>query len=85
MGAANVPAVGDNILTLDGEQGAKVASALGLESVFPAHFEGWEHYTQGRSGIEEAFEAAGLGDRLHVLDPGEAEAVTVGTGSGLVP
>ncbi len=77
MGAANVPAVGDNILTLDGEQGARVASTLGLDAVFPAHFEGWEHYTQGRSGIEEAFEEAGLSDRLHMLDPGEAETVAV--------
>ncbi len=77
MGAANVPAVGDNILTLDGKEGAKVAETLGLEAVFPAHFEGWEHYTEGRSGIEEAFAAAGVGDRLHMLDPGEAETVTV--------
>ena len=77
MGAANVPAVGDNILTLDGEQGARVTSTLALEAVFPAHFEGWEHFTQGRSGIEEAFEAAGLSDRLHMLDPGEAETIAV--------
>lgn len=77
LGAANVPAVGDNILTLDGEQGARVTSVLGLEAVFPAHFEGWEHYTEGRSGIEEAFQAAGLSDRLHMLDPGEAETVSV--------
>lgn len=77
MGAASVPAVGDNILTLDGEQGARVTSTLGLEAVYPAHFEGWEHFTQGRTGMEEAFAQAGLSDRLHVLDPGEVVTVAV--------
>lgn len=77
MGAANVAAVGDNILTLNGEQGARVASTLGLEAVFPAHFEGWEHFTEGRDGIEEAFARAGLSDRLRVLSPGEVVTVAV--------
>jgi L-ascorbate metabolism protein UlaG (beta-lactamase superfamily) len=77
MGAANVPAVGDNILTLSGEQATRLVSALGLKEVFPAHFEGWEHYTEGREGIEAAFAAAAIGDRLNLLDPGERAAVVV--------
>ncbi len=72
MGAANVPAVGDNRLTMNGEEGARVTSTLGIKNVYPAHFEGWLHYKEGREGIEAAFEAAGLRDRLNVLNPGES-------------
>ena len=72
MGAANVPAVGDNRLTMNGEEGARVVVTLGLKNAYPAHFEGWQHYKEGRDGIEAAFEAAGVRDRLHILDPGES-------------
>jgi L-ascorbate metabolism protein UlaG (beta-lactamase superfamily) len=72
MGAANVPAVGDNRLTMNGEEGARVTKTLDVKNVFPAHFEGWLHYKEGRSGIENAFESAGVSDRLHVLDPGQS-------------
>ena len=72
MGAANVPAVGDVRLTMDGEEGAKVVSTLDIQVAFPAHFEGWLHYKQGRDGIESAFDAAGVRDRLRFLTPGES-------------
>jgi L-ascorbate metabolism protein UlaG (beta-lactamase superfamily) len=71
MGAASVPAVGGRRLTMNGEEGVKVAEALSLSRVFPAHFEGWMHYQEGRDGIEQAFDAAGLTDVLSFLDPGE--------------
>lgn len=71
MGAASVPAVGGRRLTMNGEEGAKVTRALSLASVYPAHFEGWEHYQEGRDGIEAAFDVAGLTDVLKILDPGE--------------
>ncbi len=72
MGAANVPAVGDIRLTMNGEEGARVTKTLGIKHAYPAHFEGWAHYKQGRAGIESDFEAAGVRDRLHFLDPGES-------------
>ena len=76
MGAANVPAVGDIRLTMNGEEGARVTETLGIETAFPAHYEGWEHYKEGAEGIREAFASAGLSDRLRMLDPGQsAEAV----------
>lgn len=71
MGAATVPAVGGRRLTMNGEEGARVTQALDLASVYPAHFEGWEHYQEGRVDIEEAFGAAGLTDALNILDPGQ--------------
>jgi L-ascorbate metabolism protein UlaG (beta-lactamase superfamily) len=72
MGAANVPAVGDIRLTMNGEEGARVTSTLGVSNAYPAHFEGWLHYKQGRDGIAADFERAGVRDRLQFLDPGES-------------
>ena len=77
MGAANVPAVGDNRLTMNGEEGARVTKTLGPKQAYPAHFEGWLHYKEGRDGIEASFEAAGVRDQLNFLDPGESATPTV--------
>lgn len=75
LGAANVPAVGDNFLTMNAADGVHATQALGLKHVYPAHFEGWRHFTQGSWYIEREFEKAGLTDTLHVLRPGEARNV----------
>lgn len=77
MGSANVPAVGDNALTMDGKEGARLTAKLGAKKVFPAHFEGWMHYREGRDGIAQAFEEAGLSDRLEFAPLGEAMSVDV--------
>lgn len=77
MGAANVPAVGDNRLTMNGEEGARLTQVLGLQTAFPAHFEGWLHYKEGREGILKAFKAAGLSDKLNMLDPGDSATLVV--------
>ena len=77
MGAANVPAVGDNRLTMNGEEGARVTKTLGLKQAYPAHFEGWLHYKEGRDGIEASFKAAGVRDLLNFLDPGESATPAV--------
>ena len=37
LGAANVPAVGENYLTMSSAEGARAAKALGMKSVYPAH------------------------------------------------
>jgi hypothetical protein len=34
------------------------------------HFEGWAHLMQGAAELREAFEAAGIGDRLVVAERG---------------
>ena len=77
MGAATVPAVGGRRLTMNGEEGAKVTKTLGIKAAFPAHFEGWEHYQEGRDGIEKAFSKDGLTGALHMPDPGESAEPTV--------
>ncbi|MFQ6026341.1 MAG: MBL fold metallo-hydrolase [Dehalococcoidia bacterium] len=71
MGAANVPAVGNNRLTMDAVEGVRVTKEFGIGSVFPAHFEGWMHYKQGREPIEQTFKEAGLGKQLRMMWPGD--------------
>lgn len=77
LGAANVPAVGDNFLTMNSADGVRAAKVLGLKSVYPAHFEGWRHFTQGSWYISRDFEKAGLTATLRLLGPGEASNVGV--------
>jgi len=77
MGAANVPAVGDNRLTMNGKEGARLTETLNLKNAFPAHFEGWLHYKEGREKMGEAFDKAGMADRLNVLDPGGSREIVV--------
>ena len=72
LGAANVPAVGDNFLTMSSAEGVHVTQTLALKNVYPAHFEGWRHFSQGSWFIAREFEKAGLTATLHVLKPGEA-------------
>ncbi len=75
LGAANVPAVGENYLTMSSAEGARAAKALGLNRVYPAHFEGWRHFSQGSWSIAREFEKAGLTEALVLLRPGEARNV----------
>ena len=77
MGAANVPAVGDNRLTMNGKEGARLTETLNLKNAFPAHFEGWLHYKEGREKMGEAFDKAGMADRLNLLEPGGSREIVV--------
>ena len=77
LGAANVPAVGDNYLTMSSADGARAAKALGMTQVYPAHFEGWRHFSEGSWSIAREFEKAGLTDALVLLRPGESRNVAV--------
>ncbi len=72
MGAANVPAVGDIRLTMNGEEGARVTKTLGIKAAFPAHYEGWMHYKEGADGVRKAFDTANLADTLNMLEPGQS-------------
>lgn len=77
MGAANVPAVGDSKLTLTAEAAVEVINMLDIPHVYPGHFEGWRHFTEGSWIIERTFEKANIIDLLHLLKPGESAEVPV--------
>src|SRR5207237_633467 len=60
---------------LVGEEAAEAARILDARHVVPLHFEGWGHFTQGADTLRKAFDAAGLGDRLALIEPGGSFAV----------
>ncbi|WP_440072261.1 MBL fold metallo-hydrolase [Streptosporangium sp. OZ121] len=75
FGAAVVPYFGNDYITMDGEQGARLTQSLGAGTVVPVHYDAWEHFTQGRDGITDAFARAGLDDRLHWAERGLATVI----------
>jgi L-ascorbate metabolism protein UlaG (beta-lactamase superfamily) len=70
-GAAQTALVEGAFLTLASERAAEAVRILGSPQTIPLHFEGWGHYTQGRDSLREAFRRAELGERLHLLEPGQ--------------
>ena len=70
MGAARVAAVGPAHLTMTAEEGVEAARAFSNAAIVPLHFEGWEHFSEGRAEITRAFAAAGLEQRLRWARPG---------------
>ncbi len=68
LGKATVP--GSTPITMDGEQGAKLAKSLAAEVVIPMHYDGWAHFAEGRQGAEAAFEKAALAEKVLWLVPG---------------
>ena len=65
MGAARVAAVGPDHLTFTAEEAVEVARLMPDADIVPLHFEGWEHFTEGRDAISRTFAGAGLEQRLH--------------------
>jgi L-ascorbate metabolism protein UlaG (beta-lactamase superfamily) len=71
MGAARVREVGPAHLTLSANEGISVARAMPNATIVPLHYEGWEHFSEGRAEIDRTFAAAGLSERLRWLSPGQ--------------
>ena len=76
MGAARVPEVGPQHLTLTAEDGVEVARAMPHAVIVPVHFEGWAHFSEGRGEIARSFASAGLESRLCWPAAGEPTLVT---------
>ena len=75
-GAVSIPQRFDGAyLTLSADAAAQAAQVLGARAVVPVHFEGWGHFTQGSAEVREAFESAGIGDRLVVPERGASVSV----------
>jgi L-ascorbate metabolism protein UlaG (beta-lactamase superfamily) len=73
-GAARVPSV-DGALTLTSTDAAVAAEILGAEVVVGLHTEDWEHFSETRAQLADAF--AGTG-RLVATPRGEAVTIEVG-------
>ncbi|WP_103350126.1 MBL fold metallo-hydrolase [Amycolatopsis sp. CA-128772] len=58
-------------LTLTSVDAVEAAKVLGAAKVVPLHFRGWQHFSEGPDVLRKEFEAAGLADRLVLLEPGQ--------------
>ena len=70
MGAARVPAVGPEALTMTAEDGIQAARAFSRAAIIPLHYEGWAHFTESREVIARAFSEAGIGPRVRWMELG---------------
>jgi len=70
MGAARVSAAGPWHLTFTGAEGVEAAKAFNRAAIIPLHFEGWAHFSEAHSDIENAFRDAHMEHRLHWLAAG---------------
>lgn len=69
-GAARTALAGGEPLTLTGTRAAEAAVILGADHLIPLHTRGWAHFSEGADAVVAAFDAAGIADRLTVLEPG---------------
>lgn len=75
-GAVQVPYRFDSAyLTLSSDFAAEATKILDAETVFPVHFEGWAHFTQGEETLRASFAGCGVADRLAL--PGRGQKVTI--------
>jgi len=70
MGAACVPEVGPDHLTFTADEGVEFAKAFPQAKIIPVHYEGWAHFVESHSEIDDAFRAAGIDDRVVWLEAG---------------
>jgi len=53
----------------------ELARAWPETTIVPLHFEGWQHFTEGRQEVDLAFQQVGLRNRLLWLRPGVRNVV----------
>ncbi|WP_410591752.1 MBL fold metallo-hydrolase [Amycolatopsis sp. lyj-23] len=70
-GAARTALFDGAPLTLTSADAVEAAKVLGAAKVVPLHLRGWGHFSEGPETLRSAFEAAGLADRLVLLEPGQ--------------
>ncbi|MGH7910833.1 MAG: MBL fold metallo-hydrolase, partial [Candidatus Dormibacteraceae bacterium] len=76
-GAAMVPRLPGVPLTLTAERAVEAARVLDARRIVPVHFEGWAHFSEDAEALREAFQAAGLADRVTLLRPGEEVTISI--------
>ena len=77
MGAARIPAVLPEPVTMTAADGIEAARAFPAATIVPLHYEGWAHFSESREVIARAFNNAGLGARLRWMELGATVAVPV--------
>ena len=71
LGGVRFPVTGPLRYTMTGAEAAELCEILRPRTVVPIHYEGWQHFHEGRAAAESAFAASG-GHDVRWLEPGVA-------------
>jgi len=71
LGAARFWPTGPARYTMDAREAAAAIGEIDVQTVVPIHYEGWTHFKQGRTAVEDEFGRAGLAERVRWLQPGQ--------------
>jgi L-ascorbate metabolism protein UlaG (beta-lactamase superfamily) len=64
-------------LTMTNEAAVHAAQIMNSATVIPVHAEGWAHFKQSPDQMRDAFQAAGIADRIVVIRPGQSAGLGV--------
>ena len=66
-------------LTMDTNDAVEAAVAFGNAAIVPVHHDGWAHFRQSQDDLAATFQALGLAQRLHRVEPGKTLRLAAGT------
>jgi L-ascorbate metabolism protein UlaG (beta-lactamase superfamily) len=66
LGGVQFPVTGPIRYTMTAADAVELCELLHARTVLPIHYEGWKHFREGRSAIEDAFSAASAEVRASV-------------------
>ncbi|KAI1846356.1 hypothetical protein JX266_007561 [Neoarthrinium moseri] len=68
---AELPGKAEPILiTMDGKQAAQLSRDIEADILIPMHFESWDHFTEGKAKLLEAFKEEGIIEKVLWLELG---------------
>jgi hypothetical protein len=76
--AADRSDLGSDPLTFTAAEAVEIAHAMPSAVIVPLHFEGWEHFSESRGDVEQAFATAAVASRLVWPVPGKPIALPSG-------
>ncbi|MFG1710013.1 MBL fold metallo-hydrolase [Nonomuraea sp. M3C6] len=79
LGGVRFPLTGPVRYTMTAADAIRLCEGLTPTTVLPVHYEGWQHFQEGRAGIQNALASApsSLRKSLTWLDPGTGHETTV--------
>jgi L-ascorbate metabolism protein UlaG (beta-lactamase superfamily) len=77
LGKARFPVTGPLRYTMDRSDAVRAARVLRPQTVIPVHYEGWGHFSEGRTAVERAFQDANLPVTLCWLPPGRPMPIAI--------
>ena len=78
LGEARFPVTGPVRYTMTAADGVELCRTIRPRTVVPVHYEGWSHFRQGRTAIEQALaDAPDVRDSFQILPIGLGTHLTI--------